>query len=401
MGSQPRGIGASVAAGAERGLVALAARGGADPVAEARAKVQTLTVEAGYSGPAYSGPASANDAFVKGLLAMFKEQKKLPMKYAYMMALDVLDILKTEKTLQRVSVPDGSKITVIGDIHGQLFDVAHMLENVCGFPSPQNPLLFNGDFVDRGPWSVEVLLTLFAMKLQHPTHVHFNRGNHESEMTNYQYGFSGEVQVKYELKMMELFSEVFRHLPLASVLEGQIFVVHAGIPGPDPRAWEDWFSTAPDEAVGVLSRGTQVTLADIEATDRTVEPSPFDSPLVIDFLWGDPKGANGYGPSGRVPMVYTFGPDVAKQFCEANGLKLILRSHETKSAGFQETQQFCHTVFSAPNYIDKAGNKAAVAVVTNTGGVLKPEYKQFEHQPHPDIPSGAYAPNGPLAPPAR
>lgn len=36
-------------------------------------------------------------------------QAKLPMKYSYLMALDVLDILKQEKSLQRVAVPPGSK----------------------------------------------------------------------------------------------------------------------------------------------------------------------------------------------------------------------------------------------------------------------------------------------------
>lgn len=74
----------------------------------------------------------------------------------------------------------------------------------------------------------------------------------------------------------------------------------------------------------------------LQATNRVCEPNPMDFPLVIDFLWSDPKGANGYGPSTRVPMVYTFGPDVAQRFLQANNLKYMLRSHETKSAGFQE-----------------------------------------------------------------
>lgn len=321
------------------------------------------------------------------------------MKYAYLMTLDVLDLIKAEKSLERVAVPEGTKITVVGDLHGQFFDFVHMIEEVMGKPSPENPVLFNGDFVDRGPWSVEVLLSIFAFKLQHPSAVHLNRGNHESEMTNYQYGFSGEVEVKYEKKLMPLFSEAFRYLPLAHVLEGQVFVAHAGLPGPQERLWEPWFATAPDEAAAVLMRAEQVTLADIEAVDRVVEPNPVEAPLVIDFLWSDPKGANGYGPSTRVPMVYTFGPDIAQKFLDANNLKYMLRSHETKSTGYQETVKNVYTVFSAPNYIDRAGNIAAVAVLTNKGGIVEKEFVQFKHQPHPEIESGAYMPGKSLAPP--
>jgi len=375
------------------------ARGGeAQSANDWRTYAAGLAVPEDYSGPKYEGPGSIDDAFVEGLLSMYKEQGKLPMKYAYLMAADTLDLLKAEKSLQRVPVPEASTMTVVGDIHGQFFDFVHMLEQVSGRPSPQNPILFNGDFVDRGPWSVEVLLCLYAFKLQHPSSVHFNRGNHETEMTTSRYGFEGEVEVKYEKKMMELFSETFRYLPLATVLENQVIVIHGGLPGPEERIWEDWFMDAPDETSGVLIRKEQIKLADIEATDRVVEPNPMENPLVIDLLWGDPKGAIGYGPSPRVPQVYTWGPDIASRFLEANNLQYMIRSHEVKAAGHQETIKNVYTVFSAPNYKDNTYNLAAVAVLTNRGGSLEKEFIQFKHQPHPDVPSGAYIPGHALAP---
>ena len=50
-----------------------------------------------------------------------------------------------------------------------------------------------GDFVDRGSWSAEIILTLFAYKAMFPQHVHLARGNHESRGMNKVYGFDGEV----------------------------------------------------------------------------------------------------------------------------------------------------------------------------------------------------------------
>lgn len=53
-----------------------------------------------------------------------------------------------------------------------------------GNPSATNPYLFNGDFVDRGSFSVEIMLTLIAWKVQNPNCIHLTRGNHESKNMN-------------------------------------------------------------------------------------------------------------------------------------------------------------------------------------------------------------------------
>jgi serine/threonine-protein phosphatase 5 len=117
-------------------------------------------------------------------------------------------ILKEEPTLVEIDIPEGQKINVIGDTHGQFYDFLHLL-SLTGRPSPNHTLLFNGDFVDRGSWSTEIVIVLFAYKWLYPRNIFLNRGNHETADMNKVYGFEGETKKKYSELTYKLFEEVF------------------------------------------------------------------------------------------------------------------------------------------------------------------------------------------------
>jgi serine/threonine-protein phosphatase 5 len=51
------------------------------------------------------------------------------------------------------------------DVKGQFYDMLHLF-SLTGKPSNKHFLLMNGDLVDRGSWSVEVILTAFAFKCE-------------------------------------------------------------------------------------------------------------------------------------------------------------------------------------------------------------------------------------------
>nr|XP_008540866.1 PREDICTED: serine/threonine-protein phosphatase 5 [Equus przewalskii] len=114
--------------------------------------IESMTIEDEYSGPKLED-GRVTVAFMKELMQWYKDQKKLHRKCAY----------QTEK------------ITVCGDTHGQFYDLLNIFE-LNGLPSEANPYIFNGDFVDRGSFSVEVILTLFGFKLLYPDHFHLLRG---------------------------------------------------------------------------------------------------------------------------------------------------------------------------------------------------------------------------------
>lgn len=196
---------------------------------------------------------------------------------------------------------------------------------INGLPSETNPYLFNGDFVDRGSFSVECIFTLFGFKLLYPNHFFMSRGNHESINMNQMYGFTGEVTAKYTSTMADMFTQVFNWLPLCHCINNKILIMHGGL-----------FST------------DNVTLDDLRKIERNRQPP--EEGLMCELLWSDPQEAIGRGPSKRGVGIQ-FGPDVTKRFCEKNNLEYVVRSHEVKDAGYEVTHNGqCITVFSAPNY---------------------------------------------------
>jgi serine/threonine-protein phosphatase 5 len=143
--------------------------------------LDSLVVEEGYAGPAPATERGEIDAeFIARLMECFRGQGKLHYKYAVQIMLQAKKLFEAMPNIVEVPVPAGSKITVCGDVHGQFYDLVDSIFEKNGMPSAENPYVFNGDFVDRGSFSVEVILLLLSLKVACPESIHLTRGNHES-----------------------------------------------------------------------------------------------------------------------------------------------------------------------------------------------------------------------------
>ena len=57
----------------------------------------------------------------------------------------------------------------------------------------QSKVLFLGDYVDRGNFSLECITLLFSLKVLKPTKYYLLRGNYEFEIMASNYGFKKEI----------------------------------------------------------------------------------------------------------------------------------------------------------------------------------------------------------------
>ncbi|KAL4996227.1 Serine/threonine-protein phosphatase 2B catalytic subunit [Aspergillus recurvatus] len=270
-------------------------------------------------------------------------------------------ILKSEPNLLEMDAP----ITVCGDVHGQYYDLMKLFE-VGGDPS-ETRYLFLGDYVDRGYFSIECVLYLWALKIWYPNTLWLLRGNHECRHLTDYFTFKLECKHKYSERIYEACIESFCALPLAAVMNKQFLCIHGGL-SPELH-----------------------TLEDIKSIDRFREPPTHG--LMCDILWADPLEDFGQEKTGDYFIhnsvrgcSYFFSYPAACAFLEKNNLLSVIRAHEAQDAGYRmyrktRTTGFpsVMTIFSAPNYLDVYNNKAAVLKYENN--VMN--IRQFNCTPHP------------------
>uniref|UniRef100_G3QUU0 Serine/threonine-protein phosphatase n=2 Tax=Gorilla gorilla gorilla TaxID=9595 RepID=G3QUU0_GORGO len=190
---------------------------------------ESIEVPDSYTGPRLSFPLLPDHA--TALVEAFRLKQQLHARYVLNLLYETKKHLVQLPNINRVSTCYSEEITVCGDLHGQLDDLIFIFYK-NGLPSPERSYVFNGDFVDRGKDSVEILMILFAFMLVYPKEFHLNRGNHEDHMVNLRYGFTKEVMNKYKIhgkEILRTLQDVFCWLPLATLIDEKVLILHGGV----------------------------------------------------------------------------------------------------------------------------------------------------------------------------
>eukprot|EP00211_Chloroparvula_japonica_P000063 CAMPEP_0119132200 /NCGR_PEP_ID=MMETSP1310-20130426/11709_1 /TAXON_ID=464262 /ORGANISM="Genus nov. species nov., Strain RCC2339" /LENGTH=1401 /DNA_ID=CAMNT_0007122819 /DNA_START=214 /DNA_END=4419 /DNA_ORIENTATION=- len=306
-------------------------------------------------------------------------------------------MLKRERNVLRLQAP----VNVFGDLHGQFYDLLTQLDSLgCpGGGDQWGQLLFLGDYVDRGMFSMEIIIYLLALKLHFPDRIHLLRGNHETRNLTEYFNFRIECLRKYNRKVYAMIMDLFDYLPLAATVtnsQGRFLCMHGGLspslqyieeidrihridepPETGPMCDILWCDPYRAEAFNSNDGGggeedddfgyedgqnwdSDDSDSDGSSSMRRSEPkiqAPSDTGEDILFIHNHLRGSG-----------YIFGGSATEPFLRDNNLLMIVRAHEVMDEGFLEydfgweDRPFPQvvTIFSAPNYCDMYGNDAAV-----------------------------------------
>jgi len=239
------------------------------------------------------------------------------------------EIFMSQPVLLELEAP----LKVCGDIHGQFTDLLRLFDT--GRYPPESNYLFLGDYVDRGPQSIETICLMLSYKIKYPENFFLLRGNHECASINRIYGFYDDCRMRYNVKLWKVFTDCFNCLPIAALIDEKIFCCHGGL--------------SPD-------------LHSMEQIRRIIRPTDVpDNGLICDLLWSDPDAAiTGWGENDR-GVSYTFGADVVNKFLNRHDIDLVCRAHQVVEDGYEFfAKRSLVTVFSAPNYCGEFDNAASI-----------------------------------------
>lgn len=244
------------------------------------------------------------------------------------------NLFKEEPSLLEVN----SDIAIVGDLHGQIFDLIRVLDT-CGMPDKQK-YLFLGDIVDRGEFSIETIIVVFLLKVIWPENVLIIRGNHEFRSLCSNLGFLSQINAVYnDPVIFDCFIQSFSYIPFAALINGDILCVHGGI---GPHCY---------------------SLDQFRSIQRPVEEA--DDDFLASIVWSDPSpDVRFFEQSAVRGSGYLFGAEAVEEFLGPAKLRVLIRGHECVADGIHKNfNDKVITVFTASNYCGCVENRSAVLTI--------------------------------------
>ena len=261
---------------------------------------------------------------------------------------EALNQLKASSPLIKLRSP----VKIFGSINGQYNDLMRYF-SLFGRPSELKgdiescDYLFLGNFTNRGAFSLETVCLLLALKIKYNGHFHLLRGNQEDIEISKLYGLADECKEKLKEdinqpnSIFQQLCDLFEYLPLAAVINNQIFCAHSGI-----------------SKNGLYLKEIQ----------RLTFPIKIKScQIAKDLLWNTPNIYENTNFNKLFPIEYKpeqFNANSLDTLFNNNKLKLMIRSHDVCQKGIGNCfGDRIITIFSSTNYCGVYQNAGAIIFI--------------------------------------
>ncbi|PAA54743.1 hypothetical protein BOX15_Mlig021470g1 [Macrostomum lignano] len=347
------------------------------------------------------------------------QQRALPSEFNPTLITSILNTVKPLFCSDASCLQLSSPVVLFGDIHGEFQQLAK-LTDILGRP-PGRSYLYLGDYVDRGPQSLETLLYLMLMKILHPTTTFVLRGNHEDRRVYRHFNFENDLMrifgTSQGQSLSGLFATVLAYMPLCAIINGEVFCCHGGL---SPHFNHNRFASCQKalvERINTLSKPvlfrrhdfvadllwsdpldlSDYQMPNLRALARTVDEWCDQRIRVIESQFGKAGSvsrarsqtsrvsnhstmalANSENSKEPIATVvdwlpnprgisYVFSRSALNEFMKRYKINWMVRGHMFVSNGFNESLGGrCMTLFSAADYAQKYHNTAAVLVIEGT-----------------------------------
>ena len=165
------------------------------------------------------------------------------------------------------------------------------------------------------------------------------------------YGFMQECTQKYDKDMYDAFNRVFGQLPIATVVNEKVLVLHGGI---DEKVTIEKLNAAPRSqyvvnATNYAMPGKKVLIHPMqrEKIAGIIKQQELMWPINA-ALWNDPVNMDGEGFNKERGTGMLFGPDVCAAFLEKEGFEMLIRSHEPAHNGYGTPPDADHACVPRP-----------------------------------------------------
>ncbi len=216
-------------------------------------------------------------------------------------------LAKEPKLLQ---LPSSGYAVFIGDTHGDFDATKNVISRYLG---SNNKVVFLGDYVDRGPQSMENINYLALLKSTYPEDIFLLMGNHEvHELINF---YPADFWWGLDRELYDRYTALLAKLPLAVTAPNGVLALHGALPD-------------------------MKKLSDIDKINLGSEEW-------VTIIWGDFQNSRGRFLGGYVGRPQ-FGRDYFNEIMQRFDKNLLIRSHQPFTPILYDNR--CLTLFTSSAY---------------------------------------------------